>query len=83
MLPFFCISGRHIASISSYSLAHLGRAGCHCDRELDRRLVESGVPVVNIIYPLTNHAFDLLLPQISPAAQSALYALEWFLALIV
>ena len=35
-------------------------------RELYRRLVECGVPAVNIIYPLTNHMFDLLLPQVSP-----------------
>jgi acetyl esterase/lipase len=39
---------------------------------LHQRLVECGVPAVNIVYPLTNHAFDLLLPQISPPAQAAL-----------
>ena len=52
-------------------------------RELYRRLVECGVPAVNIIYPLTNHAFDLLLPQVSPPAHAALYYLERFLALMV
>lgn len=52
-------------------------------RLLHRRLVENGVPAVNIIYPLTNHAFDLLLPQVSPPAQAALYYLERFLALMV
>jgi acetyl esterase/lipase len=52
-------------------------------RELHDRLVENGVPVVNIIYPLTNHAFDLLFPQVSPPAQAALYYLERFLALMV
>jgi acetyl esterase/lipase len=52
-------------------------------RELYRRLVECGVPAVNIIYPLTNHMFDLLLPQVSPPAQAALYYLERFLALAV
>ena len=52
-------------------------------RELYRRLVECGVPAVNIIYPLTNHMFDLLLPQVSPPAQAALYYLERFLALMV
>ena len=51
-------------------------------RELYRRLAECGVPAVNIVYPLTNHAFDLLLPQISPPAQAALYDLERFLALM-
>jgi acetyl esterase/lipase len=52
-------------------------------RELYRRLVECGVPAVNIIYPLTNHAFDLLLPQVSPPTHAALYYLERFLALMV
>ena len=52
-------------------------------REMYRKLVECGVPAVNIIYPLTNHAFDLLLPHISPPAQAALYDAERFLALMV
>jgi acetyl esterase/lipase len=52
-------------------------------RELYRKLVECGVPAVNIVYPLTNHVFDLLLPQISPPSQAALYYLERFLALVV
>jgi dipeptidyl aminopeptidase/acylaminoacyl peptidase len=52
-------------------------------RELHDCLVENGVPVVNIIYPMTNHAFDLILPEVSPPAQSAIYYLERFLALMV
>jgi acetyl esterase/lipase len=52
-------------------------------RALHRRLVECGVPAINIIYPLTEHAFDLLLPQVSPPAQAALYEVERFLALMV
>ncbi len=52
-------------------------------RVLYHRLVECGTPVVNIVYPLTNHAFDLILPQVSPSAQAALYDLERFLALMV
>jgi len=52
-------------------------------RELHRKLVECGVPAVDIIYPLTNHAFDLLLPQVSPPTHAALYYLERFLALMV
>lgn len=51
--------------------------------EMYQRLIECRVPAVNIIYPLTNHAFDLLLPHISPPAQAALYYLERFLALMV
>jgi acetyl esterase/lipase len=52
-------------------------------RELHRRLVECGAPAVNIIYPLTNHAFDLLFPQVSPPTHAALYYAERFLALMV
>jgi len=52
-------------------------------REMYRRLVECGVPAVNIIYPLTNHMFDLLLPQVSPPTHAALFYLERFLALMV
>ncbi len=58
-------------------------APVYATRELHHRLVECGVPAVNIVYPLTNHAFDLLLPQISPPFQAALYYLERFLALMV
>ena len=46
------------------------------------KLVECGVPVVHLVYPLTQHAFDLLLPQVSPPAQAALYEVERFLALV-
>jgi acetyl esterase/lipase len=52
-------------------------------REMYRKLVESGVPAINIIYPLTNHAFDMLLPQVSPPTHAGLYYLERFLALMV
>lgn len=52
-------------------------------RELYRKLVECGVPAVNIVYPQANHAFDLLLPQVSPVSQSSLYDTERFLALMV
>jgi acetyl esterase/lipase len=50
--------------------------------ELHRRLAECGVPAVNIVYPLTNHAFDLL-PEVSPPGQAALYDTEHFLALMI
>jgi acetyl esterase/lipase len=51
--------------------------------ELYRKLTECKVPAVSIHYPLTNHAFDLLFPQVSPPAQASLYYLERFLALMV
>ena len=47
------------------------------------KLVESGVPAINIVLPGTEHGFDLLFPQTSPAAQSALYDVDRFLALLV
>ena len=49
---------------------------------LHRRLTECGVPAINIVYPLTNHAFDLL-PEVSPPGQATLYDIERFLALMV
>ena len=51
-------------------------------RALYSRLVESGVPAIEVIFPWTEHMFDLILPQTSPAAQSALYDVDRFLALI-
>jgi len=47
-----------------------------------KKLVESGVPTVYIVFPWTDHIFDLILPQINPAAQSALYDVDRFLALL-
>jgi len=52
-------------------------------RALYTKLVESGVPAINVVFPWTNHAFDLILPQIKPAAQPALYDVDRFLALLL
>ncbi len=52
-------------------------------RALYTKLVESGVPAINVVFPWTDHAFDLPFPQISPPAQSALYDVDRFLALLV
>lgn len=51
-------------------------------RLLKQNLKGAGVPVVLIEYPHTVHGFDLILSRYSPPAQSALYYLERFLALI-
>ncbi len=51
-------------------------------RALYDKLVANGVPAVLIEYPLTQHAFDLLLPHLSPPAQAALYEVERFLAVV-
>ena len=48
-----------------------------------KKLVESGVPAINLVFPGSEHGFDLLLPQISPPAQSALYDVDRFLALLL
>jgi acetyl esterase/lipase len=52
-------------------------------RALYTKLVESGVPAINVVFPWTQHAFDFLLPQVNPAAQSALYDVDRFLALLL
>jgi acetyl esterase/lipase len=52
-------------------------------QELYAKLVEPGVPAINVVFPWTEHAFDLLFPQISPPAQSALYDVDRFLALLL
>lgn len=46
------------------------------------KLVESGVPAINVVFPWTDHMFDLILPQTNPASQSALYDVDRFLALL-
>jgi acetyl esterase/lipase len=53
------------------------------NQELYGKLVESGVPAIDVVFPWTQHAFDLLLPQINPAAQSAMYDVDRFLALLL
>ena len=47
-----------------------------------KELIESGVPAINVVFPWTDHMFDLILPQINPAAQSALFDVDRFLALL-
>jgi len=54
-------------------------AGTH---ELYAKLLESGVPAIKHVFPWTDHGFDLLLPKLSPPAQSALYDVDRFLALM-
>ena len=50
---------------------------------LSKKLAEAGLPAINVVFPWTDHGFDLLLPQFSPTAQSALYDVDRFLALIL
>lgn len=52
-------------------------------RRFHQDLRRAGVPTVLVEFPHTDHAFDLLLPSISPVAQASTYAVERFLALLV
>ena len=47
------------------------------------KLVEEGVPAINVVFPWADHIFDLILPQINPVAQSALYDVDRFMALLL
>ncbi len=49
-------------------------------RRLRQSLRQAGVPSALIEFPHTEHAFDLVLPQISPTARAATQAVEQFLA---
>ena len=49
---------------------------------LFKKLVEADVPTVKVIFPMTEHMFDFLFPQMSPSAQSALYDVDRFLAVL-
>ena len=49
---------------------------------LHRKLQAAGVPSVYRELPQTDHAFDMFLPEVSPAAQSAMYDVDRFLALM-
>jgi acetyl esterase/lipase len=51
--------------------------------ELYAKLAESGVPAINVVFPWVDHIFDLILTQVSPPAQSALYDVDRFLALLL
>jgi acetyl esterase/lipase len=51
--------------------------------QLYEKLVEAGVPAIDVVFPWTEHAFDLFFPKVNPAAQSALYDVDRFLAVLV
>jgi len=62
---------------------HDGLVPASACRALHRKLFLSGVPVVHVEYPQTEHAFDVvILTRYSPANQAALYELERFLAMV-
>lgn len=49
---------------------------------LEGMLRRCGVPVMNLVFAHAEHGFDLVLRRFSPPAQSALYELDRFLALL-
>lgn len=51
-------------------------------KELYTKLDAAGVAVQMNILPQTDHAFDLIMPRIAPAAHQAFYVTERFLALL-
>jgi len=50
---------------------------------LHQALRAAGVPAVLVEFPRADHAFDLVLPQVSPAAQAALCDVELFLDIML
>ncbi len=52
-------------------------------RRLHQELQEAGASSILVEFPHAEHAFDLVLPQVSPVAQAATYDVERFLALLV
>ena len=77
----------HVHPGSPPSLSLRGDRDClnpkEGNQELQAKLVESGVPAIDVVFPWTEHGFDLAFPQVNPAAQSALYDVERFMALMV
>jgi len=49
---------------------------------LYKKLVAAGVPAINVVYPWTDHGFDMLFSEFSPPIQSAFYDVDRFLAIL-
>jgi acetyl esterase/lipase len=69
--PTLLLHGEHDSVVPIYAT-----------RNLAERLRVSGVPVVLVAYPETEHAFDLILPKLSPSSQAAMYETERFLGVL-
>lgn len=50
---------------------------------LHSKLVEAGVPAINIVFPWSDHGFDMTLQRISPPVISAMYDVDRFLAILL
>ena len=49
--------------------------------ELHAKLIAAGVPAINVVFPWTDHGYDMVLQRISPPVISAMYDMDRFLAL--
>jgi acetyl esterase/lipase len=77
----------HVGPATPPTLQFVGEHDLYISRSgaelaLHRRLQEAGVPSVYVAFPRTNHAFDMFLPELSPAAQAAMYDVDRFLGLM-
>ena len=77
----------HVSEETPPTLQFVGEHDVHVSgsgsvSSLHRKLQEIGVPSVYVEFPRTDHAFDLVLPAISPVAQAAMYNVDRFLALM-
>jgi acetyl esterase/lipase len=55
----------------------------HGVRRMQAELQRAGATSILVEFPHAEHAFDLVLPRVSPVAQAATYDVERFLALLV
>jgi acetyl esterase/lipase len=69
--PVLLIQGEHDRSVP-----------VNATRAFYSQLEEAGVPAVNVVFPLTDHGFDMLVPRVNPAFQSALFDVDRFLAIL-
>jgi acetyl esterase/lipase len=76
--PTLQFVGEHDVYVSGTGFA----SGIGSAAALHRKLQEAGVPSVYVEFPRTDHAFDIFLPKVSPAAQAAMYDVDRFLALM-
>jgi acetyl esterase/lipase len=57
-------------------------SGRGAEYALHRKLRDAGVPTIYVELPRTDHAFDKFFTELSPAARTAMYDVDRFLALI-
>jgi acetyl esterase/lipase len=77
----------HVGPASPPTLQFVGAHDVYVSRggsilALHRRLQAAGVPSIYVELPQTDHAFDMFLPELSPAAQAAMYDVDRFLAVM-